>query len=150
MPQKTLDNLAALSIVTDGMGTGSPLRILLVEDDADSREALRRLLSGQGHHVHPVHDFGSAMAIVSSEQIDLLVSDIGLPGKDGCELMKTVKRLYNVPGIALTAYVSEEDEARCLAAGFARYIDKPVKFSDVLAAVSSFTRRADGAAAAAV
>ena len=119
------------------------LRILLVEDDADSREALCRLLSAQGHRVHPVHDFGSAMDVASREPIDLLVSDIGLPGKDGCELMKTVKRLYDVPGIALTAYVSEEDEARCLAAGFAHYLDKPVKFSDVLDAVSSFSRRAD-------
>ena len=126
-----------------GMGPGTSLRILLVEDDADSREALRRLLSGQGHCVHPVHDFGSALAVASSEPIDLLVSDIGLPGKDGCELMKTVKKLYDLPGIALTAYVSEEDEARCLAAGFARYIDKPVKFSDVLEAVSSFSRRQD-------
>lgn len=126
-----------------GLGAGQTLRILLVEDDADSREALRRLLCGQGHCVHPVHDFGSAMDIASREPIDLLVSDIGLPGKDGCELMKTVKKLYDVPGIALTAYVSEEDEARCLAAGFARYIDKPVKFSDVLDAVSSFPRRAD-------
>ena len=125
------------------MGTGNSLRILLVEDDADSREALRRLLSGQGHYVHPVHDFGSAMAVASSEPIDLLVSDIGLPGKDGCELMKAVKTLYDVPGIALTAYVSLEDEARCLEAGFARYIDKPVKFSDVLEAVSSFSRRQD-------
>jgi CheY-like chemotaxis protein len=124
-------------------GMGSMLRILLVEDDADSREALRRLLTGQGHHVHPVHDFGSALDIVSREPIDLLVSDIGLPGKDGCELMKAVKKLYNVPGIALTAYVSEEDEARCLAAGFAHYIDKPVKFDDVLAAVARFPRRAD-------
>lgn len=119
------------------------LRILLVEDDADSREALCRLLAGQGHHVHSVHDFGSAMDIAAREQIDLLVSDIGLPGKDGCELMKTVKKLYDVPGIALTAYVSEEDEARCLAAGFAHYLDKPVKFSDVLEAVSTFSRRAD-------
>jgi CheY-like chemotaxis protein len=57
--------------------------------------------------------------------------------------MKAIKSLYDLPGIALTAYVSEEDEARCLAAGFARYIDKPVKFSDVLEAVSSFERRAD-------
>jgi DNA-binding response OmpR family regulator len=128
-----------------GMGTGirNSLRILLVEDDADSREALRRLLCGQGHEVHPAHDFGAAMDVVSREPIDLLVSDIGLPGRDGCELMKAVKRLYNVPGIALTAYVSEEDEARCLAAGFAHYIDKPVKFSDVLDAVSAFSRRAE-------
>jgi len=57
--------------------------------------------------------------------------------------MKAVKSLYDLPGIALTAYVSEEDEARCLAAGFARFIDKPDKFSDVLEAVSSFERRAD-------
>jgi two-component system CheB/CheR fusion protein len=131
-----------------GMGTGNGLRILLVEDDADSREALRRLLSAQGHSVHPVHDFGSALDIASREPIDLLVSDIGLPGRDGCELMKIVKKLYDVPGIALTAYVSAEDEARCLAAGFARYIDKPVKFSDVLEAVSAFPRRADTPAAA--
>ncbi|HEV2295282.1 MAG TPA: response regulator [Tepidisphaeraceae bacterium] len=122
------------------------MRILLVEDDADSREALCRLLAGQGHRVHPVPDFSSAMAIAATEPVDLLVSDIGLPGKDGCELMKTVKRLYDVPGIALTAYVSEEDEARCMAAGFAHYLDKPVKFSDVLEAVSSFTRRADAPA----
>lgn len=125
------------------MGTGCNLRILLVEDDADSREALRRLLSAQGHHVHPVQDYGSAMDVASREPIDLLVSDIGLPGRDGCELMRAVKSLYDLPGIALTAYVSEEDEARCLAAGFARFIDKPVKFSDVLEAVSSFERRAD-------
>jgi DNA-binding response OmpR family regulator len=95
------------------------LQILLVEDDADSREALCRLLAGQGHRVHPVHDFGSALDIASREPIDLLVSDIGLP------------------------FVSEEDEARCLAAGFAHYLYKPVKFSDVLEAVSSFPRRAD-------
>jgi CheY-like chemotaxis protein len=125
------------------MGTGSNLRILLVEDDADSREALRRLLSGQGHHVHSVDNYGSAMDVASREPIDLLVSDIGLPGRDGCELMKAVKSLYGLPGIALTAYVSEEDEARCLAAGFARFIDKPVKFDDVLKAVSNFERRAD-------
>lgn len=125
------------------MGTGNTLRILLVEDDADSREALRRLLSAQGHRVHPVHDFASALDIASREPIDLLVSDIGLPGQDGCELMQAVKKLYNLPGIALTAYVSEEDEARCLAAGFTRYIDKPVKFSDVLEAVSCFPRRPD-------
>ena len=124
-------------------GMGSMLRILLVEDDVDSREALRRLLTGQGHEVHPVHDFGSALDIASREPIDLLVSDIGLPGKDGCELMKTVKKLYNVPGIALTAYVSEEDEARCMEAGFAHYIDKPVKFADVLEAVARFPRRVD-------
>ncbi len=60
--------------------------------------------------------------------------------------MRAVKQLYNLPGIALTAYVSEEDEARCLAAGFARYIDKPVKFSDVLEAVSTFSRRQDQSA----
>jgi two-component system CheB/CheR fusion protein len=126
-----------------GTGTGSALRILLVEDDADSREALRRLLTAQGHRVHPVHDFGSAIDVAAREPIDLLVSDIGLPGKDGCELMRAVKKLYDLPGIALTAYVSEEDEARCLAAGFTRYIDKPVKFSDVLDAVSSFPRRTD-------
>ncbi len=125
------------------MGMDNNLRILLVEDDADSREALCRLLAGQGHRVHPVHDFGSALDIASREPIDLLVSDIGLPGKDGCELMKAVKKLYDLPGIALTAFVSEEDEARCLAAGFAHYLYKPVKFSDVLEAVSSFPRRAD-------
>ncbi len=127
------------------MDTGAEknLRILLVEDDADSREALRRLLSAHGHHVHPVHDFGSALDIASREPIDLLVSDIGLPGQDGCELMRAVKTLYDLPGIALTAYVSAEDEARCLAAGFTRYIDKPVKFSDVLEAVATFPRRAN-------
>ena len=124
-----------------GTGTGNALRILLVEDDADSREALRRLLIAQGHCVHPVGDFVSAIDVAAREPIDLLVSDIGLPGKDGCELMKAVKKLYGVPGIALTAYVSAEDEARCLDAGFTRYIDKPVKFSDVLDAVSAFPRR---------
>jgi CheY-like chemotaxis protein len=125
------------------MGVNNELRILLVEDDADSREALCRLLKAQGHRVHPASDFGAALDVVAREAIDLVVSDIGLPGKDGCELMRAIKRLYDLPGIALTAYVSEEDEARCLEAGFAHYLDKPVKFSDVLKAVSTFARRAD-------
>jgi two-component system CheB/CheR fusion protein len=129
------------------MGSAHPLRILLVEDDADSREALRRLLVGQRHEVHCAHDFSSAMEVASREPFDLLISDIGLPGKDGCELMRALKKIYQLPGIALTAYVSHEDEVRCLTAGFSHYIDKPVKFSDVLASVATFPRRAADAAA---
>ena len=123
------------------MGDSQPLRILLVEDDPDSREALRRLLARQGHHVQIGVDFQSALDIASREPFDVLLSDIGLPGRDGCELMREVKLRYGVPGVALTAFVSAEDEARCKAAGFDHFLDKPVQFADVLSVVSKFARR---------
>ncbi|MGB7160711.1 MAG: response regulator [Tepidisphaeraceae bacterium] len=123
------------------MGDGQGLRILLVEDDADSREALRRLLARQGHEVHVSTDYQSALDVASRQTLDVLLSDIGLPGRDGCELMRAVKKLYNMPGVALTAFVSAEDEARCKAAGFAHFLDKPVQFSEVLNVVSKFPRR---------
>jgi len=123
------------------MTNGHSLRILLVEDDADSREALRRLLARMGHDVHIGVDYESALAVASREPLDVLLSDIGLPGRDGCDLMRDIKKLYDLPGVALTAFVSEEDQARCKAAGFAHFLDKPVQFADVLDVVAKFPRR---------
>ena len=118
----------------------SELCILLVEDDAESRKALQRLLTMQGYTVHARHDYDSALEIAAHQQFDLLISDIGLPDRDGCEVMEAVKRVHGVPGIALTGHVSHEDTTRCKAAGFTGFVNKPVDLANLLELVATVSR----------
>lgn len=111
------------------------LHILLVEDDADSRAALRRLLSARRYAVHAAEDCRSALEVLARQPIDVLVSDFDLPDGDGCEVMEVARRLYGAPGIAVTGYTSEDVRVRCLAAGFVAVLTKPVAFETLVKAV---------------
>jgi len=76
----------------------------------------------------------------------VLVSDIGMPGEDGFDLISKVRAMGsecggNIPAIALTAYAREEDRARILAAGFQRHVAKPVEPSSLAMAVATLARR---------
>ncbi len=121
---------------TDGITDArTPIRILLVEDDDDSRQALRRLLVARRYEVHTAEDCRSGLEVAARQVIDLLVSDFDLPDGDGCEVMEAVRRLYNVPGIAVTGYTTEDVRARCMAAGFVTVLAKPVLFETLVKAV---------------
>ena len=114
----------------------NPLRILVVDDDPDTLNVLRRLLSREGHEVVTGKTVVAGVELAQQGRVDLLISDIALPDGHGYELMAAVKALHGVPGIALSGYVDERDKLRAVEAGFCVHLDKPVRFDDVLRAIS--------------
>ena len=122
-------------------GTAGPLRILLVEDHADTAEALADLLRLIGHEVRVAGSVASGLAAAAVEMesaaggFDLVVSDLGLPDGSGQDLMRELVRRYGWKGIALSGYGMEEDVRRSREAGFARHLTKPVDLEALRAAI---------------
>ncbi len=102
------------------------LRILLVEDHEPTRVALTHLLKRRKHEVTPAGSVAEARAAASTSQFDLVMSDIGLPDGTGNDLMKELRAMYGLRGIALTGYGMSEDIARTQAAGFMAHLTKPI------------------------
>jgi CheY-like chemotaxis protein len=105
------------------------LRILLVEDHADSAKVMQRLLRKAGHDVETAPSVAAALRAFegAAAPFDLLVSDLGLPDGSGHDLMRELARRPNpVRAIALSGFGTEEDVQRSLAAGFAAHLTKPV------------------------
>lgn len=116
------------------------VRVLLVDDDADTLAMLGTVLSFNGAEVRLAVDASGALEVLSTWEADVLISDIGMPGQDGYVLIKQIRAAENgrrLPAIALTAYAKEEDRAQALAAGYHLHISKPVEPEDLIAAVSS-------------
>jgi PAS domain S-box-containing protein len=129
----------------DGTDVSVPLhaiRLLVVEDEADTLEFLRRLLTAHGATVLTAMTAGEALSLVRDERPDLLISDIGLPEMDGYDLIQRVRREptpgRDIPAIALTAYARSEDRTRALRAGYQAHIAKPVEPNELLAMIASF------------
>jgi signal transduction histidine kinase/ActR/RegA family two-component response regulator len=103
------------------------LRILLVEDHADTLLVLQRVLARRGHEVFPATSAASAMEVAGRQTVDLLISDIGLPDRSGLELMAELSQARGIRGIALSGYGAEADIERSRAAGFFGHLTKPVE-----------------------
>lgn len=104
-------------------------RVLIVEDNADASDVLRMLLEVEGHQVDIAGDGHAGLALALEGRFDAIVCDIGLPGLDGLELMTRLRaaQLDARPlTIALSGYGQPQDRERALAAGFDRYLVKPV------------------------
>ncbi|HET9268806.1 MAG TPA: ATP-binding protein [Vicinamibacterales bacterium] len=118
------------------------IRLLVVEDEADTLEFLRRLLTTHGATVLTAATASEALSLVRDERPDLMISDIGLPEMDGYDLIQNVRRQpspgRDIPAIALTAYARIEDRTRALRAGYQAHIAKPVEPSELLAMIASF------------
>jgi CheY-like chemotaxis protein len=122
------------------------LRMLVVDDEADTREFVRMALMQCGAEVKTVGTASEALELLEQWTPDVLVSDIGMPGEDGYELIKKVRsrddeRQALIPAIALTAYASVEDGTRILAAGFQRHMVKPLDPDELVAVVASLAGR---------
>ena len=129
----------------DSLESSVPLnaiRLLVVEDEADTLEFLRRLLTTHGATVLTAASADEALLLVRNERPDLLISDIGLPEVDGYDLIQRVRREpspgRDIPAIALTAYARSEDRTRALRAGYQAHIAKPVEPNELLAMIASF------------
>ena len=143
-----------------GMPTDSPARhgfadlagltILVVEDDADGRELIKRVLDECGARVLTAASAAEGLASIKADAPDLLVSDIGMAAMDGYEFLKLVRAAdpsngAAIPAIALSAFVRPEDKARALAAGYAAHVSKPADPSQLVATIATVAgRRAAG------
>ena len=117
------------------MGAGRSLNILLTEDHEDTLEAMARVLRKSGHTVHAARTAEEARELAAASRFDLLIGDIGLPGRSGIELMRELHQQYGLKGIAVSGYAARNDVSAALAAGYSRHLAKPVTFSDLLAAI---------------
>ncbi|HEY2515823.1 MAG TPA: GAF domain-containing protein [Polyangiaceae bacterium] len=121
------------------------LRVLVVDDELDARHLLKEILEYCGCQVRTAGGVEEAMAALADAVPDVLISDIGMPGLDGYELIRRVRELApdrggEVPAAALTAYARAEDRQRMLNAGYSMHIPKPVEPAELLTVVGSLTR----------
>ncbi len=131
------------------------VRVLIVDDEADTREVLSVLLAGAGGEVRTSASAAEALATLARWQPDVLLADIAMPGDDGYALLSTVRSLAptrggEIPALALTAYAHPQDRERALAAGFLDYLVKPFEPPALVAAIAKLarTRRASRRVAA--
>ncbi|HZI20839.1 MAG TPA: PAS domain S-box protein [Pyrinomonadaceae bacterium] len=122
------------------------LRVLVVDDEPDTRELLAAVLKGRGAVVTLAASAGEALKALERETPHVLVSDIGMPGEDGYELIRRVRLLPperggNIPAAALTAYAREDDRIRALLTGFQIHIPKPVNPAELAAVVATLAGR---------
>jgi CheY-like chemotaxis protein/anti-sigma regulatory factor (Ser/Thr protein kinase) len=124
------------------------LRVLVVDDEPDTRETLKAGLGQCGAEVVAVASAAEALEAIEKSAPDLLISDIGMPEEDGYELMRRVRTLPpevggRVPAIALTAYARTEDRMHALRAGYQMHVPKPVELAELAAVAASLVRRGE-------
>lgn len=122
------------------------LRVLVVDDELDARTVLQRVLEQCDIEVHLAASASEAMDQLALYRPDVLVSDIGMPGEDGFELLRRVRTLPEAkggrtPAIALTAFARSEDRTRAMIAGYQVHISKPIEAPELLATIASLAGR---------
>ena len=120
------------------------VRVLVVDDDTDTREFLVFLLEQAGASVISASSAGEALRELTQFKPDILLSDIGMPDMDGYMLMRQVRALPSeeggqIPAIALSAYAGEMNQQQAIAAGFQRHLAKPVEPEELIRIITSFT-----------
>jgi PAS domain S-box-containing protein len=124
------------------------LRVLVVDDEADTCELIQVILEGCGAQVKTASSAAAALEAVAEEVFDVLISDIGMPDEDGYSLIAKVRALGKEHGgkvpaaAALTAYAGEEDRIRVLKSGFQMHVPKPISPSELVAVVANLAGRA--------
>jgi CheY-like chemotaxis protein len=115
-------------------------RVLIVDDDPDAREVVAAILRHYGASVIVATSVSTALVALRREQVDVLVADLGMPVEDGYDLIRQVRssetdKIARLPAAALTAYTTEEDRDRVLAAGYQFHLAKPVDPAVLVATV---------------
>ena len=118
------------------------MNVLVVDDEPDARDLIKRILSDCNASVTTAASARAALAAFRAAPPDVLVSDLGMPDMDGFALLAAVRALGraaggDVPAVALTAFARSEDRLRALEAGFAAHISKPVEPSQLIATVAN-------------
>jgi PAS domain S-box-containing protein len=122
------------------------LTILVVDDEADTRELLKQGLEYCGATVTVAESAAEAMELIKTAVPDVLISDVGMPGTDGYAFIRQIRKLSpqqggRVAAIALTAYTRIEDRLHALRAGYDMHVPKPVELTELIAVAASVVRR---------
>ncbi|MGB9179891.1 MAG: ATP-binding protein [Pyrinomonadaceae bacterium] len=122
------------------------IRVLLVDDDADTLAMLDRLIAQCGAEIITARSAAEALSIIESSKVDVIVSDIAMPEEDGYTLIRKVremeqKRGGRLPAVALTAYAMTEDRLRALSSGFQAHVSKPIEPNELLMVLASLVDR---------
>ncbi|MBX3003681.1 MAG: response regulator transcription factor [Anaerolineales bacterium] len=120
-----------------------PHKVLVVEDDAAIREALSYNLGREGYQVDTVADGAAALAAVRQSAPDVVILDLMLPGLDGFEVTRALRKDNNVPILMLTARDDEIDRVLGLEMGADDYLTKPFSMRELLARVKAMLRRVE-------
>lgn len=123
------------------------VRVLVLDDEADAREMLRRVLEERGAAVSTTATAEEALDAYRDGEFDAIVSDVGMPSVDGYEFIKRLRAfessaaLPRRPAVALTAYARPEDRRRALVSGFQSHVAKPVEPAEITAVIASLVGR---------
>jgi CheY-like chemotaxis protein len=120
-----------------------PTRILVVDDNLDSAKSMALLLKLMGHEVCLAHDGLEAVEVAVRERPEVIMLDIGLPGQDGYQACRLIRRegLDDELIVALTGYGQDEDRARSMAAGFNNHLVKPVSLEMIQELLTDYAQR---------
>ncbi len=116
-------------------------KILIVDDNRDSRELVIKILKNRGYILSEAVDGEEALRKVAAERPDLILMDISLPKIDGHEVTRTLKsqaEYKDIPVIALTAHAMKGDKEKAMAAGCAGYITKPINVREFAGLIEGF------------
>lgn len=146
--RKTRKFILSSSEASSASSTSSPLegvRVLVVDDDTDSRDFLTFALQDFGAIATAVSSASLALEVLTTFKPDVLISDIGMPEEDGYSLIRRVRELPSqeggeIPAIALTAYAGDRDRQLAISAGFQKHLSKPVMPDQIADVVAELVR----------
>jgi PAS domain S-box-containing protein len=123
-------------------------KVLVVDDEVDAQELLKRVLEECGANVLTASSADEALELVQRYKPNVVVSDIGMPGKDGYDFIRTLRALPsdmggNIPAAAVTAFARFEDRIRALRCGYQTHVAKPIEPAELIAVVASLAGRHD-------
>ena len=137
--------MRAVTGLAQDRGCLAGVRVLVVDDDEDVRDALLAILLFFGADGYAVDGADAARELLSAHDFDVLLSDIEMPDEDGYDLIRSVRRAHRtcrIPAAAVTARASSEDRCVAIAAGFDRVVAKPLDVTTLLDAVLELVGRA--------
>jgi signal transduction histidine kinase/ActR/RegA family two-component response regulator len=134
-PQRLVTNEEAMPVLTG-------VSVLVVDDEPDALEVMAAALEACGASVVSASSARDALDVLEQSNVDLILSDIAMPGQDGCELIRTIRalpslRLATIPAAAVTAHARDDERERALAAGFHMHLSKPVHPAALARAVAT-------------
>ena len=131
----------------EGLPSLRGLKVLVVDDEPDTRELIREVLKECGSEVITSQSVAEALVALEEHKPDILISDLGMPDEDGYSLISKIRALPDdrggqIPAAALTAYARAEDRMRVLRSGFQFHLPKPVDSAELVTVVATLARRA--------